>query len=176
MSSSRSGFSWTCLARDGSARAGLLATAHGQVATPAFMPVATAATVKGITAGQVREAGAGIVLANTYHLMLRPGAGTIARLGGLHRFMDWPGPILTDSGGFQLLSLKGLARVDEEGATFRSHIDARSSRLRDHAPPLWIPRAAAGALYRAKPGRWQAARPARNPCTERAGRPIARAW
>ena len=129
MSSSRSGFSWTCLARDGSARAGLLATAHGQVATPAFMPVATAATVKGITAGQVREAGAGIVLANTYHLMLRPGAGTIARLGGLHRFMDWPGPILTDSGGFQLLSLKGLARVDEEGATFRSHIDGSRHRL-----------------------------------------------
>ena len=122
-------FSWTCQARDGAARAGLLATAHGEVATPAFMPVATAATVKGLTAGQVRATGAGMVLANAYHLMLRPGAAAVARLGGLHRFMDWPGPILTDSGGFQLLSLKGLARVEEEGATFRSHIDGSCHRL-----------------------------------------------
>lgn len=108
----------------GGARCGRLHTNHGSFATPAFMPVATAATVKGITPKQLREdAGAEIVLANTYHLALRPGAETIRALGGLHRFMGWDGPILTDSGGFQVFSLAALRKIDEEGVSFRSHID-----------------------------------------------------
>jgi len=111
------------LATDGAARAGVLETAHGEVETPAFMPVGTAATVKAMTADAVRATGARLVLANTYHLMLRPGAERIAALGGLHRFMDWPGPILTDSGGFQVMSLAALREIDEAGVTFRSHID-----------------------------------------------------
>ncbi len=110
-------------ARDGAARAGVLHTAHGDVETPAFMPVGTAGTVKAMTADAVRATGAAIVLGNTYHLMLRPGAERIARLGGLHRFMDWPGPILTDSGGFQVMSLAKLRKLDAEGVTFQSHLD-----------------------------------------------------
>jgi queuine tRNA-ribosyltransferase len=111
------------LAADGAARRGEIATAHGPVATPAFMPVGTQATVKGLSPEAVRASGADIVLANTYHLMLRPGAERIAELGGLHRFMNWPQAILTDSGGFQVMSLSQLRRVEEKGVTFRSHLD-----------------------------------------------------
>ncbi len=113
----------TLVATHHAARAGVLATAHGPVRTPAFMPVGTQASVKGMTAGALRETGAEIVLANAYHLMLRPGAERIAALGGLHRFMDWPGPILTDSGGFQVMSLGELRTLSEAGVVFRSHID-----------------------------------------------------
>jgi len=119
-------FRFTLLATDGAARAGMLATAHGEVETPAFMPVGTAGAVKAMTADAVRATGATIVLANTYHLMLRPGAASIAGLGGLHRFMDWPGPVLTDSGGFQVMSLAALREIDDDGVTFRSHIDGGS--------------------------------------------------
>jgi queuine tRNA-ribosyltransferase len=117
------------LATDGMARAGVLHTAHGEVPTPAFMPVGTAGTVKAMTAEAVRTTGAEIVLGNTYHLMLRPGAERIARLGGLHRFMDWPGPILTDSGGFQVMSLAKLRKLDEDGVTFQSHLNGSHHRL-----------------------------------------------
>ena len=121
--------SWTHTATDGAARTGMLHTAHGDVATPVFMPVGTAGTVKAMTADAVRATGAGLVLGNTYHLMLRPGAERVAALGGLHRFMDWPGPILTDSGGFQVMSLAGLRKMDEGGVTFRSHLDGAAHRL-----------------------------------------------
>jgi queuine tRNA-ribosyltransferase len=117
------------LATDGRARAGRIDTAHGPVATPAFMPVGTAATVKAMTADAVRATGAEMVLANTYHLMLRPGAERIERLGGLHRFMDWPGPILTDSGGFQVMSLAKLRKITEAGVTFQSHVDGSRHEL-----------------------------------------------
>ncbi|MBC7799929.1 MAG: tRNA guanosine(34) transglycosylase Tgt [Gemmatimonadaceae bacterium] len=117
------------IATDGPARAGVLTTAHGAVDTPVFMPVGTAGTVKAMTADQVRATGAGLILGNTYHLMLRPGADRVAALGGLHRFMDWPGPILTDSGGFQVMSLAGLRTMDEGGVTFRSHLDGSAHRL-----------------------------------------------
>ena len=118
-----SGLDFDLLASDGAARLGRLGTAHGSIDTPAFMPVGTAATVKAMTPEAVAETGAQIILGNTYHLMLRPGAERVARLGGLHRFMNWPGPILTDSGGFQVMSLAGLRKVSEDGVTFRSHID-----------------------------------------------------
>lgn len=114
---------FTLEATDGNARAGVLHTAHGEVETPAFMPVGTAGAVKAMTADAVRATGAKLVLANTYHLMIRPGAELVAALGGLHRFIDWPGPILTDSGGFQVMSLAALREMDEGGVTFRSHID-----------------------------------------------------
>jgi len=117
------------VATDGAARAGVLTTAHGRVETPAFMPVGTAGTVKGMTADAVRATGTTLVLSNTYHLMLRPGAERIARFGGLHRFMDWPGPILTDSGGFQVMSLAKLRRLDTDGVTFQSHLDGSTYRL-----------------------------------------------
>ncbi len=116
-------------ATDGAARAGTLRTAHGTVETPVFMPVGTAGTVKAMIADAVRATGAAIVLGNTYHLMLRPGAERVAALGGLHRFMDWPGPILTDSGGFQIMSLARLREMDADGVTFRSHIDGTRHRL-----------------------------------------------
>ena len=122
-------FAFRLAATDGAARAGVLQTAHGTVETPAFMPVGTAGTVKAMTADAVRATGAGIVLGNTYHLMLRPGADRVAALGGLHRMMDWPGPILTDSGGFQVMSLAGLRRIDADGVTFRSHLDGSAHRL-----------------------------------------------
>ncbi len=124
-----SGLGFAVEARDGGARSGLLTTAHGTVATPAFMPVGTAATVKAMTPAMVAATGARMVLSNTYHLMLRPGAERIARLGGLHAFMQWPGPILTDSGGFQVMSLAELRRIDEKGVDFRSHIDGSRQRL-----------------------------------------------
>lgn len=116
-------FGFALLAEDGAARRGRLMTAHGTVETPAFMPVGTAATVKGLTTDQVLDTGAEIILGNTYHLMLRPGAERIARLGGLHRFMNWQRPILTDSGGYQVMSLAKLRRITEDGVTFRSHLD-----------------------------------------------------
>ncbi|MFN8983675.1 MAG: tRNA guanosine(34) transglycosylase Tgt, partial [Alphaproteobacteria bacterium] len=121
--------SWQHEAQDGAARAGVLHTAHGTVLTPVFMPVGTAGTVKAMTADAVRATGARMVLGNTYHLMLRPGAERIARLGGLHRFMDWHGPILTDSGGFQVMSLSGLRKMDADGVTFQSHVDGSRHRL-----------------------------------------------
>src|SRR5215468_4574582 len=114
---------------DGAARLGRLTTAHGVIDTPAFMPVGTAATVKAMTPDAVAGTGAEIVLGNTYHLMQRPGAERIERLGGLHRFMNWPRPILTDSGGYQVMSLIELRRLDENGVTFRSHIDGRAFAL-----------------------------------------------
>lgn len=120
---------WSCQCQDGKARAGTLHTAHGDVATPVFMPVGTAGTVKGMTADAVRATGASIVLGNTYHLMLRPGAERVGRLGGLHRMMDWHGPILTDSGGFQVMSLSQLRKLDKDGVTFQSHINGERFRL-----------------------------------------------
>ena len=111
------------LARDGAARTGQLTTAHGVVETPTFMPVGTAATVKAMTPEGVAATGARLILGNTYHLMLRPGAERIAALGGLHRFMNWPHAILTDSGGFQVMSLAALRKIGEEGVEFRSHLD-----------------------------------------------------
>ncbi|WP_150287176.1 tRNA guanosine(34) transglycosylase Tgt [Rhabdaerophilum calidifontis] len=116
-------FSFTIQARDGKARTGVIAMPRGEIRTPAFMPVGTAGTVKGLTMEQVRQAGADIVLGNTYHLMLRPGAERVHRLGGLHAMMRWDYPILTDSGGFQVMSLASLRTLTEEGVTFQSHID-----------------------------------------------------
>jgi queuine tRNA-ribosyltransferase len=110
-------------ARDGAARTGVIKMARGEIRTPAFMPVGTAGTVKALTVDQVRAAGADILLGNTYHLMLRPTAERVARLGGLHAFMRWDGPILTDSGGFQVMSLSKIAKVTEAAVTFQSHID-----------------------------------------------------
>ncbi|MBQ5478690.1 MAG: tRNA guanosine(34) transglycosylase Tgt [Acetobacter sp.] len=122
-------FYWICEEIDGAARAGTLYTAHGVVQTPTFMPVGTVGTVKAMTADSVRATGAQMILGNTYHLMLRPGIEKIYALGGLHRFIDWSGPILTDSGGFQIMSLGSLRKIDEDGATFRSHIDGSLHRL-----------------------------------------------
>jgi len=116
-------FSFRVCATDGAARQGEITTAHGVIRTPAFMPVGTQAAIKGVQLDAVRAAGADIVLANTYHLMLRPGAERVARLGGLHRFMNWPNPIITDSGGFQVMSLAELRKLDANGVTFRSHVD-----------------------------------------------------
>jgi queuine tRNA-ribosyltransferase len=116
-------FSFQLTATDRAARAGLVTTGHGVVRTPAFMPVGTQASVKAVHHDDVRASGADILLGNTYHLMLRPGAERIAALGGLHTFMNWPLPILTDSGGFQVMSLAPLRKVTEQGVTFRSHLD-----------------------------------------------------
>ncbi len=116
-------------ATDGKARRGVVTTPRGEIRTPAFMPVGTAGTVKAMLPENVRATGADIILGNTYHLMLRPGAERIARLGGLHRFMNWDGPILTDSGGFQVMSLAGLRKLGEEGVRFRSHVDGSSHLL-----------------------------------------------
>jgi queuine tRNA-ribosyltransferase len=116
-------FGFSLLSTDGAARRGQVSTAHGTVQTPAFMPVGTAGTVKGMLPGAVAETGAEIVLGNTYHLMLRPGAERVERLGGLHRMMGWDRPILTDSGGYQVMSLTGLRKLTEDAVIFRSHID-----------------------------------------------------
>lgn len=124
-----SGFRFTLHATQGGARAGTFDTPHGRVRTPAFMPVGTLATVKALDPEDVRQAGVEMVLANTYHLHLRPGDEVVAGLGGLHRFMAWDGPILTDSGGFQVFSLEGLRRVDEDGVEFRSHVDGSPRRF-----------------------------------------------
>ena len=116
-------FAFRLDATDGAARTGEIATPHGAVRTPAFMPVGTQGAMKGVHWRDVKASGADIVLGNTYHLMLRPGAERIAELGGLHRFVNWPHPILTDSGGFQVMSLSELRKIDENGVTFRSHLD-----------------------------------------------------
>ncbi|WP_092310703.1 tRNA guanosine(34) transglycosylase Tgt [Brevundimonas viscosa] len=116
-------FPFDISATDGRARTGLLRTPRGDIRTPAFMPVGTAATVKALTVGQVEQTGADILLGNTYHLMLRPGPERMERLGGLHRFMRWDKPILTDSGGFQVMSLSGISKLTEEAVTFSSHVD-----------------------------------------------------
>jgi queuine tRNA-ribosyltransferase len=122
-------FSFRLIATDGAARSGEIATAHGVVRTPAFMPVGTQAAIKGVHHDDVRAAGADIVLANTYHLMLRPSAERVAALGGLHTFMRWPLPILTDSGGYQVMSLASLRKVAEAGVIFRSHLDGATVEL-----------------------------------------------
>ena len=129
MAATQAGIGFELLAEDGTARCGRLTTAHGTAETPAFIAVGTAATVKGLTPEMIRRTGTEIVLSNTYHLMLRPGAERIAELGGLHRFMNWSGPILTDSGGFQVMSLTELRELEEQGVTFRSHIDGSRHEL-----------------------------------------------
>src|SRR5262249_29620710 len=121
--------SFKVLATDGPARLGTLTTAHGVVETPAFMPVGTYGTVKAMTPEELEGLGAQIILGNTFHLLLRPGAAIITAHGGLHRFMHWAHPILTDSGGFQVFSLKTLRRIGEEGVLFRSPVDGREVRL-----------------------------------------------
>ncbi|MCP4519393.1 MAG: tRNA-guanine transglycosylase, partial [Delftia sp.] len=122
-------FSFQLHASDGRARTGIFHTPHGPIETPVFAPVGTQAAVKAVSPRDLQDLGASLVLANTYHLMLRPGDELIARLGGLHTFMNWPGPILTDSGGFQVYSLGELRQVDEDGVTFRSHLDGSRQRL-----------------------------------------------
>ena len=122
-------FSFTVEATDGKARLGRISMQRGEIRTPAFMPVGTAATVKAMKPEDVRATGADIILGNTYHLMLRPGAERVARLGGLHKFMNWPHPILTDSGGYQVMSLADLRKISEEGVSFRSHLDGSRHML-----------------------------------------------
>lgn len=122
-------FAYQKIEQDGAARRGKIITAHGEIDTPAFMPVGTAATVKGMLPEQVAETGAQILLGNTYHLMLRPGAERVAGLGGLHKFMNWDKPILTDSGGYQVMSLAKLRKITEEGVTFQSHVDGSRQHL-----------------------------------------------
>ncbi len=124
-----SAFTFELQARQGRARAGVFHTPHGELLTPVFAPVGTQATVKAITPAQLEDMGTSLVLANTYHLYLRPGDNLIAEMGGLHRFMSWPRPILTDSGGFQVFSLAENRKVDQDGVTFKSHIDGSSQRL-----------------------------------------------
>src|SRR5438876_3996911 len=122
-------FGFRVTGRDGCARCGVMTTAHGEVATPAFMPVGTQGAVKGITHRDLESVGAEILLSNTYHLYLRPGADLIARRGGLHRFIGWTKPILTDSGGYQVFSLSARRTIDEQGAHFRSHLDGSTHSL-----------------------------------------------
>ena len=122
-------FSFTLHMTNGAARLGTVRTLHGDIRTPAFMPVGTVGTVKGLYLDQVKETGADIILGNTYHLMLRPGAEEVAKLGGLHNFIGWEGPILTDSGGFQVMSLAKIRKITEQGAVFQSHIDGRRYEL-----------------------------------------------
>jgi queuine tRNA-ribosyltransferase len=122
-------FGFTLHAKDGAARLGSVHTLHGDIRTPAFMPVGTVGTVKGLYLDQVEATGAEIILGNTYHLMLRPGAEQVARLGGLHSFIGWNRPILTDSGGFQIMSLSKIRKITEQGAVFQSHIDGRKYEL-----------------------------------------------
>jgi queuine tRNA-ribosyltransferase len=128
-SATETGFAFALGARDGRARTGTFRTPHGAVATPAFMPVGTRASVKGVRPDELRALGTAMVLANTYHLALRPGEELIRELGGLHRFMGWDGPILTDSGGYQIFSLEALVAIDEDGATLRSVVDGRKLRF-----------------------------------------------
>jgi queuine tRNA-ribosyltransferase len=122
-------FQFQLLAQDSRARAGLFNTPHGELPTPIFAPVGTQATVKSITPAQLQEVGANLVLANTYHLYLRPGDDLVAEMGGLHQFMGWSNPVLTDSGGFQVFSLGGINKIDDDGVTFKSHIDGSTHRL-----------------------------------------------
>ena len=122
-------FSFRLIAEDGTARTGEIVTPHGVIRTPAFMPVGTQAAIKGVHHDDVKASGADIMLGNTYHLMLRPSAERVASLGGLHTFMRWPYPILTDPGGFQVMSLSNLRKVTEQGVTFRSHLDGAMIEL-----------------------------------------------
>ncbi len=122
-------FSFALHTTDGAARLGTVHTLHGDIRTPAFMPVGTVGTVKGLYLDQVRETGADVILGNTYHLMLRPGAEQVAKLGGLHKFIGWEHPILTDSGGFQIMSLSKIRKITEQAAVFQSHIDGRRHEL-----------------------------------------------
>jgi queuine tRNA-ribosyltransferase len=122
-------FKFEIVARQGRARAGCFHTPHGALLTPIFAPVGTQATVKAVTPAQLTDLGAHLVLANTYHLYLRPGDALVAEMGGLHRFMDWERPILTDSGGYQVFSLAGTRKIDDEGVTFKSHIDGSTHRF-----------------------------------------------
>src|SRR5688572_24692677 len=122
-------FAFTLEATDGAARTGTIALERGIVRTPAFMPLGTAGTIKAMKPGDVAASGADIILGNTYHLMLRPGAERVARLGGLHKFMGWERPILTDSGGYQVMSLSELTKVSEEGVRFKSHLDGSAHML-----------------------------------------------
>ena len=133
-------FSFSLLARDGAARRGRMMTAHGAVETPAFMPVGTAASVKAMRPEDVAATGAQIILANTYHLMLRPSAERIAELGGLHRFMNWPGPILTDSGGFQVMSLAKLRKIEERGVAISPTRAAPSRPFNEKVNAFVMPR------------------------------------
>lgn len=129
MSDAQKPFGFQLLAQDGAARRGVVETAWGDVQTPAFMPVGTAASVKGMMPSSVQETGAEIILSNTYHLMLRPGPDRVARLGGVRKMMNWQGPLLTDSGGFQVMSLGPLRQIDENGVTFKSHLDGSKHLL-----------------------------------------------
>ena len=129
MTNNKNEFSFDILARDGKARRGVVSTSRGEIRTPAFMPVGTAATVKAMYMDQIKDLGADIILGNTYHLMLRPGAERVAALGGLHKFCGWQYPMLTDSGGFQVMSLAGLRKLDEKGVVFKSHIDGQKYEL-----------------------------------------------
>ena len=122
-------FEFQLHATQGAARAGTLTLPHGIVETPAFMPVGTHGVVRGLSPGDVARTGAQIVLGNTYHLHLRPGEAVVERMGGLNRFTTWPGPMLTDSGGFQVFSLEGLRRIDEDGVEFQSHVDGTYRKL-----------------------------------------------
>lgn len=122
-------FTYQLHASDGRARAGTFSTPHGEIQTPIFAPVGTQATVKAVTPAQLRDLGASLVLSNTYHLYLRPGAELVAEMGGLHEFMQWPRPMLTDSGGFQVFSLSEMRKIDDDGVTFKSHIDGSSHRF-----------------------------------------------
>src|SRR5918993_3288521 len=122
-------FDFAIAANDGAARTGSIRMQRGEIRTPAFMPVGTAATVKAMKPADVRATGADIILGNTYHLMLRPGAERVGRLGGLHAFMGWDRPILTDSGGYQVMSLADLRKMSEEGVRFKSHLDGSAHRL-----------------------------------------------
>jgi queuine tRNA-ribosyltransferase len=122
-------FTFQLLAEEGHARAGVFLTPHGEIPTPVFAPVGTQATVKSVTPNQLEELGASLVLSNTYHLYLRPGDKLVAEMGGLHEFMRWPHPMLTDSGGFQVFSLSDTRVIDEDGVTFKSHIDGSSHRF-----------------------------------------------
>jgi queuine tRNA-ribosyltransferase len=129
MSKRTSEFNFSLLGTQGKARAGIFSTPHGDLLTPIFAPVGTQATVKSLTPAQLEEIGANLVLSNTYHLYLRPGAELVAEMGGLHRFMHWKRPILTDSGGFQVFSLSDMRKIDEDGVTFKSHIDGSTHRF-----------------------------------------------
>jgi queuine tRNA-ribosyltransferase len=129
MNETPSPFSYSLAAQSGKARAGVFHTPHGDITTPIFAPVGTQATVKAVTPAQLEEVGANLVLSNTYHLYLRPGADLVAEMGGLHEFMRWPHPMLTDSGGFQVFSLAEMRKIDEDGVTFKSHIDGSMHRF-----------------------------------------------
>ena len=122
-------FEFKLHAKDGGARAGVFQTPHGDLQTPVFAPVGTQASVKTLTPEHLKELGASLVLSNTYHLYLRPGDELVAEMGGLHKFMQWPHPMLTDSGGFQVFSLATTRKIDDDGVTFKSHMDGSTHRL-----------------------------------------------